>query len=68
MKKFVPYEKLSKKEKKRIDQRRRNTWNGMDPVTRRPDPSFAYHRSKENRRWNTEARSPDIGGFVVCCA
>lgn len=65
MKKFVPYDKLSKKEKQRIDSTRRTTWGSICPVTRRPAPSFAYNRNKENRRWKTEVRSPDVGGFVV---
>lgn len=31
---FVPYEKLSKKEKKKIDSLKRRDWNGLNPVTR----------------------------------
>ena len=37
MKKFVPYEKLSKKEKRRLDSQRRKTWGEMSPVTRKPE-------------------------------
>lgn len=68
MKKFVPYDKLSKKEKQRLDRARRVTWNGVDPVTRRPALSFAYDRSRENRRWKADAHSSDVGGFVVFMA
>ncbi len=34
MKKFVPYEKLSKKEQRKINLSKRNTWNGINPATR----------------------------------
>ena len=33
MEKFIPYEKLSKKEKRKIDQARRQTWGELNPVT-----------------------------------
>jgi len=36
MEKFIPYEKLSKKEKRKIDQSRRQTWNSLNPATRKP--------------------------------
>lgn len=39
MEKFIPYEKLSKKEKRRLDNRRRTTWGGIKPVTRKPENS-----------------------------
>ena len=29
---FVPYEKLSKKKKREVDTKKRNTWNGLNPV------------------------------------
>ena len=44
MEKMIPYEKLSKKEKRRQDSRRRNTWGEGNPVTRRPAGSKAYNR------------------------
>lgn len=68
MKKFVPYDKLSKKEKQRLDRARRVTWDGISPVTRRPAPSCAYDRRREDRRWKAEAHSPDVGGLVVFSA
>lgn len=46
MEKFVPYEKLSKKEKKKLDAERRGSWGSMSPVTRVPKNSKAYNRSK----------------------
>lgn len=47
---FIPYEKLSKKKKKELDAKKRNTWNGLNPVTRKPDNSRAYNRNKEKVR------------------
>ena len=46
VKKFVPYEKLSKKEKKKRDSSQRNTWGDLNPVTRKPENSRAYNRRK----------------------
>lgn len=34
MEKFVPYEKLSKKEQKKFNNSKRRDWNGLDPSTR----------------------------------
>ena len=34
MEKFVPFEKLSKKEKRKINLAKRNDWNGLNPSTR----------------------------------
>ena len=48
--KFVPYEKLSKKAKKKLDASRRTTWGEMSPVTRKPENSRAYNRKKA-RNW-----------------
>ena len=45
MEKFIPYEKLSKKEKRKIDQARRKTWGELNPVTRKPENSKAYNRN-----------------------
>lgn len=50
MEKYIPYEKLSKKEKKKADQARRQTWGSLNPVTRKPQNSKAYNRSKARNR------------------
>ena len=50
MEKFTPYEKLSKKEKKRINAARRKTWGDLNPVTRKPEHSKAYRRQKTQDR------------------
>ena len=46
MEKFIPYEKLSKKEKRKIDQARRQTWGELNPVTRKPENSKTYNRRR----------------------
>ena len=53
MEKFVPYDKLSKKEKRRMDTLRRGTWQGVNPVTRRSENPKAYNRSKA-RQWDKD--------------
>ena len=50
MERFIPYEKLSKKEKKKLDQARRQTWGPLNPVTRNPESSRAYQRHRMNRQ------------------
>ena len=46
MEKFIPYEKRSKKEKRKQDLARRQAWGGLNPVTRKPENSRAYNRQK----------------------
>ena len=53
MEKFIPYEKLSKKEKRKIDQARRQTWGERNPVTGQPENSRAYNR-KKSQAWKRE--------------
>ena len=53
MEKFIPYEKLSKKEKRRLDQAKRQTWGELNPVTRKPASSRAYNR-KRSQDWKRE--------------
>ena len=62
MEKFIPYEKLSKKEKRKIDQARRQTWGELNPVTRKPENSKAYNRNKA-RNWKRE--SDPVPGFLL---
>lgn len=49
MTKFTPYEKLSKKAKKTVNNSRRANWNGVNPVTRRSENPRAYNRAKTKR-------------------
>ena len=62
MEKFIPYEKLSKKEKRKIDKARRQTWGELNPVTRKPENSKAYNRNKA-RNWKRE--SDPIPGILL---
>ena len=53
MEKFIPYEKLSKKEKRKLDRAKRQTWGELNPVTRKPENSKAYNR-KRTQDWKHE--------------
>lgn len=57
MEKFIPYQKLSKKEKRKADLARRQTWGDLDPTTRKPMSSKAYNR-KRTQAWKKEL--PDL--------
>ena len=62
MEKFIPYEKLSKKEKRKMDLAKRQTWGELNPVTRKPTTSKAYNRNKA-RNWKRE--SDPIPGILL---
>jgi len=53
MEKFIPYEKLSRKGKRKFDQAKRQTWGDLNPVTRKPTNSKAYNRRK-SQNWKRE--------------
>ena len=61
MGKFIPYEKLSKKEKRKMDLAKRQTWGELIPVTRKPQNSKAYNR-KRTQDWKKEF--PNSVSFV----
>lgn len=48
-KKFVPFEKLSKKKKKELNKLSRNFWT-FDPTTRREENGYKRHREKDRIR------------------
>ena len=50
MEKFIPYAKLPKRVKRTIDRRKRGTWHGLNPVTRKPPDPKAYDRKKARKR------------------
>lgn len=62
MEKFVPYEKLSKKEKRKRDLAKRQTWGELNPVTRKPDNSKAYNR-KRAQAWKNDF--PDLRSYFL---
>ena len=62
MKAFVPYEKLSKKQKKEIDKAKRAAWGEVIPVTKRIDSAKIYNR-KKHQRWTDGS---DAGVSLLC--
>ena len=50
MTKFVSYKKLSKKKKKQLNARKRRSWQGASPVTRRTENKKKYNRKKIKAR------------------
>ena len=59
MEKFIPYEKLSKKEKRKMDLAKRQTWGELNRVTRKPESSRAYNRRK-SQNWKREQPLTDL--------
>lgn len=57
MEKYIPYEKLSKKEKRKADSAKRSTWGTLKPVTRKPESSRAYNRRKA-QSWRKDIPEP----------
>lgn len=53
MERFIPYVKLSKKEKRRLSQAKRQTWGTLKPITRKAENSKIYNR-KRDRAWKEE--------------
>ena len=62
MEKFIPYEKLSKKKKRKMDLAKRQTWGDINPVTRKPQNSKAYNRNK-SRNWKRDYQRTNPGTF-----
>ena len=62
MEKFIPFEKLSKKEQRKINNARRNTWGPLNPVTRKTKNGKAYDR-KRTQDWKRDAS--DLCSFFV---
>ena len=55
MKKFIPYEKLSKKKKRELDAGKRTVWT-VSPVTRKSENPKAYNRKKA-QKWMDDSSS-----------
>lgn len=62
MEKFIPYEKLSKKEKRKIDRARRSQFATSDMRQRTVDSKKKYDRNKLKAR-----REQDSGGLYFLC-
>ncbi|MEA4921367.1 MAG: hypothetical protein VB078_10670 [Clostridiaceae bacterium] len=56
MEKFIPFEKLSKKEQQKRNAAWRGSWYGLNPVTRKPENSKAYNRRKA-QKWSNGSDS-----------
>ena len=56
MEKFIPYEKLSKKEQRRRNAQRRGNWQGISQVTRSAENPTAYNRRKA-QKWKDDSGS-----------
>ncbi|WRS28551.1 hypothetical protein U6B65_05305 [Oscillospiraceae bacterium MB08-C2-2] len=54
MEKFVPLEKLSKKQKRALHAERRKTWGELNPVSRKAENPRAYKREKA-QKWRDES-------------
>ncbi len=54
MEEFIPYEKLSKKEKKKRNSDKRGSWGPLSPITRRGEDPKVYRRAKEKARLRKE--------------
>ena len=61
MTKFIPYEKLSKRQQREADKKGRGDWGVINPVTRRAEKSTAYNRKKRGQ-W---ANDHDAGAFSM---
>ena len=64
MEKFIPYEKLSKKQQRERNKQRRGSWGAVNPVTRKPANPKAYNRQKA-RRWKYDP--PERAFFFIKC-
>ena len=49
MKKFTPYDKLSKKEQKRLDSAKRRDWGSINPVTQIVPDKKKYSRKDKHK-------------------
>jgi hypothetical protein len=54
MNKFTPRKKLSKKNRKSLDQKARSSWGAVNPVTRVKHTGKAYKRAKRHEYKNTD--------------
>ena len=57
MDRFIPPEKRSKKEQKKLNAKRRRTWGEMSPVTRTVPNGKAYDRKKQKNEDRRSSRN-----------
>ncbi len=63
MKKFVPYEKMSKKQRREADRQRRGVWE-ISPVTRIADTDKTHYSRKNKHKKSGRDDSLPLG-FIV---
>ena len=56
MKNFIPYNKLSPKQRRAVDKQSRVLWE-ISPVTRRQETPKVYHRAKLKQEVREQAES-----------
>jgi hypothetical protein len=56
MGKFIPFDKLSKRRQRELNQTRRRDWGALSPVTRKAENPKAYRRRK-TRNWHDDSTS-----------
>ena len=66
MGKYVPLSKKSKKEQKKFHAMQRNTWGGLNPVTRTVPNGKAYNRKKLKQTDFRDSRNHQ-NGYDPCC-
>ncbi len=57
MERYIPVDKLSKKQKKAYYAARRGSWNGVNPVSRQVPSKKIYNR-KQAKHWRDEDALP----------
>lgn len=50
MKKFIPYEKMSKKQQKEVNNKKRNDWGICKPITKVIESDKKYSRKIKHKR------------------
>ena len=65
MKKYIPINKRSKREQKEFYSSQRNTWNGLNPVTRTVPNGKGYNRNKIKAEERRYSRRSDNGSPAV---
>ncbi len=55
MNRFLPREKMGKRQKRELDRAKRITWDGMNPVTRTAPSKTAYSRKQSPRWYNDDS-------------
>ena len=55
MNRFLPREKMSKRQKRELDRSKRVAWDGINPVTRTTQNKTIYSRKQSPRWYNDDS-------------